>query len=143
MKIMTTLLFPYVVTRGPSILDDKVMDSKTFRVTTGIVITNASAEPFGKPQAGKCDVHFFGKVIDGGLTPPTMSAQVEPGAQYFIDLLMIVSGFNGYVVAECSFDDAYGFAHIFSFQYPPFDREPADTFTSGYLAQRIPNRRSA
>jgi hypothetical protein len=75
---MTTLLFPYVTHAGAT--------PQTSGFDTGIVITNASAEPFGKPQAGKCDVHFFGQRAGGGLTPTTTSARVEPGAQHKLAL---------------------------------------------------------
>lgn len=99
---------------------------------TGIVITNASAEPFGKPQAGMCDVHFFGQVAGGGLAPPTTSVLVEPGAQYIFSLSGVAPGFTGYLVVECSFDDAHGVAMITDLRIR--------NIAACYVAQRLPNR---
>ena len=54
----------------------------------------------------------------------------------------VALGFSGYLVVECSFDDAYGYAHILNVEpLSRFDQPTTQVFTSCYLAQRIPNRR--
>lgn len=145
---MTTLLFPFV---HCVLVEQQEPRGFPKGIDTGIVITNALAEPFGKPQAGTCDVHFFGKIEGGGLAPLTISARVEPGEQYRFSLLYVTKvlederlvrkGFTGYLVVECSFDDAYGFANVYNYEPLPRSQKPEfQALSYGYLAQRITNR---
>jgi hypothetical protein len=131
---LTTLLFPFVTNAnvGPPAFD------------TGIVVTNASAEPFGSgpPSFGQCVIHYFGYVTGGGPAPPTQtSAVVAPGSQLIFTLsvggthgVAATPGFQGYIVVECFFSDAHGFA--FMTDYPS-----AKGISTAYQAQVISNRK--
>ena len=130
---LTTLLFPFVTNAiaGPPALD------------TGIVITNASAEPFGSgpPSFGPCVIHYFGHVTGGPAPPTQTSAVVAPGSQLIFSLSMggtfgvaPTPGFQGYIVVECFFSDAHGFA--FMADYPS-----AKGISTAYLAQVISSRK--
>lgn len=110
-RACTTLLFPFV--------SNSTATSPQF--DTAIVITNASAEPFGsEPNFGSCRVHYFGHVTGGGAAPPTQtSSPIPPGSQLVFTLstggsfgIAATPGFQGYLVIECFFPDAYGFAMI-------------------------------
>ncbi|MDP3000702.1 MAG: hypothetical protein Q8N47_24675 [Bryobacterales bacterium] len=122
----TTLLFPFV--------------TNTAGFDTAITITNASAEPFGsKPLAGICRINYFGHLVDGGPAPPVQtSSHIRPGSQLVFGLnsggmgIAPSQGFQGYLVVECFFFDAHGFAMIADLGM--------ERIATGYLAQVIPSR---
>jgi len=117
----TLLLFPYAVSaRG---------------FDTAIAISNTTASPFGPPQPasvpGKCTVHYFPPRINVSGAPVSDTFTLVPGQQWRFTLSAggpvdqtdpskknlppaANSGFEGYIVVECDFAGAYGFADISS-----------------------------
>jgi hypothetical protein len=105
----TNLLFPFVTNQAG--------------FDTGIAISNTSQDIFSasSDQSGPCRIHYFGGTAGGGPAPATQtsSAAVPAGGQ----LLFVTSsggtlgiagtpGFQGYVIAQCDFQYAHGFAFI-------------------------------
>lgn len=106
----TTLLFPYV--------------ASVAGFDTGIAISNTSRDPFSEPnrrlQAGSCMLHFYGTDTNG-VRPPSQrtTRAVEPGETLTMVLstgggygLVGVPNFMGYVMAQCDFQFAHGFAFL-------------------------------
>lgn len=102
---------------------------------TGLVITNASARPFAaRPQAGSFELHLYGRlgqdmwsIDDTGVVPTAVKCPIIwPGGQWTSILSLVQPNFQGYIVAECWFPDACGFAVVgdIGFRY----------VMSGYLA---------
>ena len=110
----TLLLFPYGV------------NARGF--DTAIAISNTTASPFGPPQPasgpGKCTVHYFPPRISGAPVSDTFT--LVPGQQWRFVLSVggpadptgpipaANPGFEGYIIVECNFAGAYGFADISS-----------------------------
>jgi hypothetical protein len=103
----TNLLFPFVTNQSG--------------FDTGIAISNTSQDPFGTAtQAGACTINYYGNTTGGGAAPAAQtSGVVAAGAQ----LLFVVSsggnlgvagtpGFQGYIIAQCAFQYAHGFAFV-------------------------------
>jgi hypothetical protein len=91
---------------------------------TGLVISNTSRDPFsgstGRLQAGTCTINYYG-ATPGGPAPSaqTTNAAVEAGAQVAWVLssggglgITGTPGFQGYIIAQCRFQFAHGFAFI-------------------------------
>jgi len=113
----TTLLFSFV--------------SNTGGFDTGIAIANTTADPFETtPQDGTCTLGFFG-------TNPPAAAVVTPtvaaGTVFVNTISALAPGFQGYLIAECEFPLAHGFAFV----------HEAGTigFAAGQLAHVIPPRK--
>jgi len=101
----TNLLFPFVTNQSG--------------FDTGIAIANTSADPFGtKTQQGACVINYYGNTTGGGAAPAAAtSAVVAPGTELVFDLLSgggvpATPGFQGYIIAQCAFQYAHGFAFI-------------------------------
>jgi hypothetical protein len=109
-QCVTNLLFPFVTNQAG--------------FDTGIAISNTSRDPFsgnaGRLQSGTCTLNYYGGT-PGGPAPAaqTTNAVVNAGEQ----LLLVVSsggglgitgtpGFQGYIIAQCRFQYAHGFAFI-------------------------------
>jgi hypothetical protein len=109
-QCVTNLLFPFVTNQAG--------------FDTGLAISNTSRDPFsgnaGRLQAGTCTINYYG-ATPGGPAPSaqTTNANVEAGNQ----LLFVLSsggglgitgtpGFQGYIIAQCRFQYAHGFAFI-------------------------------
>jgi hypothetical protein len=103
----TNLLFPFVTNQSG--------------FDTGIAISNTSQDPFGTAgQSGACRINYYGNTTGGGAAPAAQtSGVVASGAQ----LLFVVStggnlgmagtpGFQGYIIAQCAFQYAHGFAFV-------------------------------
>jgi hypothetical protein len=103
----TNLLFPFVTNQSG--------------FDTGIAISNTSMDPFGTGnQAGACRLNYYGGTSGGGAAPAAQtSGVVAAGSQ----LLFVVStggnlgiagtpGFQGYIIAQCAFQYAHGFAFV-------------------------------
>ena len=107
---LTTLLFPYVLHQSG--------------FDTGITISNTSSE------SGSCTINYSG----AGDPDPYESPLIAGGGQLIFTLSSTVdtAGFRGYLVADCNFRKAYGFALILD----GFGAEP--TMAQGYLAVRNP-----
>lgn len=80
---------------------------------TGIAIANTSTDPFGSVgscQSGTCNLNFYG---NGAPTASNvMSPNVPTGTTYTQVVSGVAAGFQGYIVAQCTFQYAHGFAFI-------------------------------
>ena len=96
----TSLLFPFVTNQ--------------LGFDTGIAISNTSTDPFGTKgattQAGTCTLNFYGA---GAPSPANVTTpNVPTGTTYTQVLSGVAAGFQGYVIAQCAFQYAHGFAFI-------------------------------
>ena len=99
----TSLLFPFVTNQ--------------LGFDTGIAIANTSTDPFASTlkggavaQAGTCALNFYGS---GAPTPANATTpNVPTGTVYTQVLSGVAAGFQGYVIAQCNFQYAHGFAFI-------------------------------
>lgn len=105
----TRLLFPFVTNR--------------FGYDTGIAVINTTADPFGtEPSSGTCGVSYYGDDFGGTLPVPAKqtSSVVGAGEQLVFTLsggnagngILAAPGFQGYLIVECHFTRAAGFAHM-------------------------------
>jgi hypothetical protein len=106
----TRLLYPFVSNQGA--------------YDTGITVANTTASPFGPEDQGLCRVYYFG-VSAGAPAAPTMfylrpgqmaafalsSGGNVPGA-YPTQFIPGNRGFQGYMIIECDFAGAYGYAEV-------------------------------
>jgi hypothetical protein len=109
-QCVTNLLFPYVTNQAG--------------FDTGLVISNTSRDPFsgsaGRLQAGTCTINYYGATPSGPApSAQTTNANVEAGAQVAWVLssggglgITGTPGFQGYIIAQCRFQFAHGFAFI-------------------------------
>ncbi len=102
---------------------------------TGIAIANTSSDPFGTagatPQAGTCTLSFYG---NGAPTPNNITtANIPTGTVYAAPLSSIAAGFQGYAIAQCSFQFAHGFVFVTN------GVGPNGGLSQGYLAGVIPD----
>ena len=109
-QCVTNLLFPFVTNQAG--------------FDTGIAISNTSRDPFSgnasRLQAGTCTINYYG-TTPGGPAPAadTTTNPVEAGAQLLFVLssggangIDAVPGFQGYIIAQCRFQFAHGFAFV-------------------------------
>jgi len=103
----TNLLFPFVTNQAG--------------FDTGIAIANTSKDPFGTTtQAGACTLNYYGQTAGGGAPPsPQTSAVIAAGDTAVFTLsaggthgITATPGFQGYIIAQCRFQYAHGFAFI-------------------------------
>jgi hypothetical protein len=111
----TNLLWPYVTNQAG--------------FDTGMVISNTSMDPFGtSTQDGKCTINYYGNSAGG--TPPTPDTTpligaggyavwtlssgggVKPFGGPIEGVINSAPGFEGYVIAQCLFQYAHGYAFI-------------------------------
>ncbi len=111
----TLLLFPFV--------------TNTNGFDTGIAIANTSTDPVGTAaQAGSCDLNWY----DGsGKTPKVNTGNIATGTVYTALVSGAAAGFQGYMIAQCNFQYAHGFAFISDLG--------ARNLAMGYLALVINN----
>ena len=97
----TSLLFPFVTNQ--------------LGFDTGLAIANTSTDPFGSSngatnQAGTCSLNFYGS---GAPSPANVTTlNVPTGTVYTQVLSGVAAGFQGYLIAQCNFQFAHGFAFI-------------------------------
>jgi hypothetical protein len=102
---------------------------------TGLAIANTSTDPFGAngatPQAGTCTLNFYG---DGAPSPANVPTPNIPSGTVYTQVLSgVAAGFQGYMIAQCNFQYAHGFAFI-------TDGVGANGgLSQGYLAGVIPD----
>lgn len=104
----TTLLFPFVTNQSG--------------FDTGIVISNTSEDPLSTSEhEGTCEIHYYGSMTGGGTAPSAMTSNMIGAGEQLIFLVsggsepMGISGaagFQGYLMAQCSFQFAHGLAFI-------------------------------
>ena len=114
-KCATHLLFPFVTNQAG--------------FDTGFAISNTSMDQYGtSTQTGTCTFNFFGTAAPAAVTT---AAAVDPGTTYTNLTSVLAPGFQGYVIVDCQFQYAHGFAFI----------TQIGTFlgTEGYLALIIPD----
>ncbi|MCL4854688.1 MAG: hypothetical protein KJZ78_25285, partial [Bryobacteraceae bacterium] len=106
---VTNLLFPFVTNQAG--------------FDTGIAITNTSQDPFSSSnaQGGTCVLNFYGGTTAApGTNPPAQTSQAINAGQQLVMSLSAggnlgagpVAGFQGYVIAQCNFLYAHGYAFI-------------------------------
>ncbi|MFN0107134.1 MAG: hypothetical protein ACKV2U_34180 [Bryobacteraceae bacterium] len=88
---------------------------------SGIAISNTSVDPFGTaPQSGPCKLNYYGETTGGGAAPAAQTSAVVPAGKQLTAVLSTggnlgiaaTPGFQGYMIAQCSFQYAHGFAFI-------------------------------
>jgi len=103
---VTNLLFPFVTNQAG--------------FDTGMVISNTTKDPWDHAtQAGVCKLNYYGDT-NGGAAPPAQTSAVIPAGDYLIWGLSgggkfgiaATQGFQGYIIAQCKFQCAHGFAFI-------------------------------
>jgi hypothetical protein len=116
----TNLLFPYVL-GGVAGFD------------TGLAITNTSTDPWDTtPQSGTCDLNFYGENAPEVFTTPSIGlADTDQGAIWASTAMGLAQGFNGYIIAQCDFQYAHGFAFVSDIG--------AHDVAMGYLALILPD----
>jgi len=114
-KCASHILFPFVTNQAG--------------FDTGLAIANTSMDQYGtSTQTGTCTFNFFGTAAPAAVT--TASA-IAAGTVYANLASVMAPGFEGYVIVDCQFQYAHGFAFI----------TQIGTFlgTEGYLALIIPD----
>jgi hypothetical protein len=125
-KCATHLLFPFVTDMGG--------------FDTGLAISNTSTDPYGTtPQSGTCTLSFFGDnapsaCITTGQSgcsstggPDIPSGTTWASSVFGLNFL----NFQGYVIADCEFQYAHGFAFV--------TKVGTTDLAMGYLALIIPD----
>jgi len=117
----TSLLFPFVTSQSG--------------FDTGVAISNTSMDPFGTTkgapnQAGTCQLNFYG--AGAPTTPNTVSPNIPSGTTYATVLSSVAPGFTGYIIAQCNFQFAHGFAFV------EFGLGTTSGLSQGYLALVLP-----
>ena len=96
---------------------------------TGIAIANTSQDPYGtSTQTGTCVVTPFGTPTSSAFTTP---ADVAPGTVWANLVSIMFPGLQGYLIADCAFQYAHGFAFI--------TKVGGVDLAEGYLALIIPD----
>jgi hypothetical protein len=111
-QCVTNLLFPYVTNFAG--------------FDTGIAISNTSRDPFADPnnrlQGGICTINYYGRLANGN-PPATTSERTDRAVEAGEQVTFILSGggtfglrgnanFQCYIIAQCGFQYAHGFAFI-------------------------------
>jgi len=114
---VTNLLFPFVTNQAG--------------FDTGIAIAATSQDPFGTAlQSGTCTLNFYGSGAPAAFTTPVVTA----GTVYTTLASTVSAGFQGYMIAQCKFQFAHGFAFI-----TDGFGGPGRGLSEGYLPLIIPN----
>jgi len=88
---------------------------------SGFAISNTTTDPFGTaPQSGPCKLNYYGGTTGGGAAPAAQTSAVIPSGAQLVSVLSsggnygiaATPGFQGYMIAQCSFQMAHGFAFI-------------------------------
>jgi len=112
---VTNLLFPFVTNQAG--------------FDTGIAYSNTSQDPFGtSTQAGTCSTNYYGANAPAAQTSPSVAG----GSSYVFLISSQAPNFQGYMIAQCRFQYAHGFAFVSDLG--------ARNLAMGYLALVIPDR---
>jgi hypothetical protein len=85
---------------------------------TGLAISNTTKDPFGTAlQTGTCTVNFYGKVGNSSVCLSYPSPSITGGEHFVWSLanggaVTATAGFQGYIIAQCNFQYAHGYAFI-------------------------------
>ena len=110
----TVLLFPYLTNLAG--------------FDTGVAISNTSTDPFGTvPQAGTCKLNWYG----ASAPAQTVTPSVPTASIYVNTVSTLAPAFQGYMIAQCAFQYAHGFAFV--------SDVGARNLAMGYLALIIPD----
>lgn len=113
-KCATHLLFPFVTNQ--------------VGFDTGLAISNTSMDQYGTSvQHGTCTLNWFGANQPAANTTPDIAA----GSTWASTAMAMAPNFQGYVIADCQFQYAHGFAFV--------TRVGAVDIAMGYLALIIPD----
>jgi len=113
----TVLLFPFM--------------SNLAGFDTGIALSSTSTDPFGTAaQSGSCTMNFFGSNAPANFVTPIVAS----GTSYTNLLSTVAPGFQGYMIAQCRFQYAHGFAFI-----TDGFGGPGRGLSQGYLALVLPD----
>lgn len=113
-KCATHLLFPFVTNQAG--------------FDTGLAISNTSMDQYGTSvQHGTCTLNWFGANQPAANDTPDIAA----GSTWASTALAMAPNFQGYVIADCQFQYAHGFAFV--------TRVGAVDIAMGYLALVIPD----
>jgi hypothetical protein len=103
----TNLLFPFLTNQSG-------FDS-------GIAISNTSSDMLGTSlQTGACKLNYYGDSAGGGAAPAAQTSSNVPAGRQLLAVLSsggnygiaATPGFQGYMIAQCAFQYAHGFAFI-------------------------------
>jgi hypothetical protein len=95
----TRLLFPFV--------------SNQAGYDTGIVIANTTSDPFGTAATnGNATIYFFGPTAP--TTNPYTTPTIAAGSVYTVQLSLLASGYQGYLIVVCNFPMAHGYGDLLS-----------------------------
>ncbi len=103
----TNLLFPFV--------------SNCAGFDTGVAIANTSQDPFGTSvQQGTVKLNYYGKTCAGGAAPAAQTSSVVAAGDHMVFTvssggshgITATPGFQGYIIAQCAFQYAHGFAFV-------------------------------
>jgi len=93
----TSLLYPYVINVNG--------------FDTGLAIANTTTDPYGTAaQQGTCSLYFYGS--SAPTTNPFVTPSVASGTVYANLASTLAPGFSGYMIANCNFQEAHGFAFV-------------------------------
>lgn len=113
----TVLLFPFM--------------SNLAGFDTGFAISNTTTDPFGTAaQTGSCTLNFYGTAAPASFITPV----VATATSYTNLLSTVAAGFQGYMIAQCRFQYAHGFAFI-----TDGFGGPGRGLSQGYLALVLPD----
>jgi hypothetical protein len=94
----TSLLFPFVTNQ--------------LGFDTGLVLANTSQDPFSTtPASGTCSLNFYGQAAPSAAVNAPGGSQAGGTTNAFL-LSSVAPGFQGYMIATCSFNFGHGFAYI-------------------------------
>jgi hypothetical protein len=117
----TVLLFPFITNQ--------------LGFDTGLAIANTSTDPFGTtPQSGSCVANYYGAnapPVGDFVTDKSTPTTIASGTTGVTLASTVAPGFQGYMIATCSFQFAHGFAFISDIG--------ARNLAMGYLALVIPD----
>lgn len=116
---ITNILFPFVSNIAPFDTGIAISNTSLSNPGTGEILPNAPAT-----QQGACSINYFGYTGTGrGAAPaPATSGVIPPGQTLTFTLLSgggapfgnipATPGFQGYIIAQCAFRYAHGYAFI-------------------------------
>jgi hypothetical protein len=120
----TTLLFPFVTNQ--------------VGFDTGIALSNTSTDNLGlagkslaAAQSGTCNLFFYGPTAPTPATVPDPQGSLAAGNSHAFQLSAVAAGYQGYMIANCPFVYARGFAFI------TFGLTTNTGVAEGYLAEQL------